>query len=154
MTAVELAKAQLDNVINFAKSDLRVFIEQMVTKDIDYFTDEKTEEINEYLQGSGWVFYGKSQPIDKAKAVFSFVPFGKKREYCFQNGLLTYYVGKVFDIENDLKHFQTEYKHEIEEEERYQETINYWKEYWRQKIFEISQEELIDILVYCSMQED
>lgn len=149
MTAIELAKARLDNVVNFSQSDLRVFIEQMVAKDTDYFTEEKTNEINEYLDGSGWKFHGKLPTEEKPSknAMFHFVPFGNKREYYFQNGLFAYYVGKAFDIDDDIKRFQKDYEYEIEYERKRQEEIKAAREFWRKKITELSQDELVEILV-------
>jgi hypothetical protein len=135
MSMIERAKIHLDNAIKFANSELRAFIENMVTQDFSYFTETKIVEINEFLGKSGWKLIGKNST------------------YYFENGILTYYVGKVFDIDDDIKCLQAEYEYEIEREKEYQEQIEYSRKYWENKVSEISRDELIEILVEFDMKD-
>lgn len=135
MSMIERAKAHLNYAINFANSDLRDYIENMVAQDLSYFTEAKIAEINEFLGKSGWKLISKNQ-------------------ICyFENGVLTYWVGKVFDIDDDIKCLKAEYKYEIEREKEYQEQIEYSRKYWENKLSKISRDELIEILVEFDMRD-
>ena len=149
-------KDRLDEINEFANSDIRRFIENMVTKDKEYFTEEKTNEINQYLSGSGWTFYGKYK-VDKPKnegKPFFFAPFGSIKEYTFCNNKWRYDVGKRFDVDDDIQRMQYSYDQALKKEEAYNEYIAQEKEYWRHKLSVMSQEELIDTLVRYSSKEE
>jgi hypothetical protein len=135
MSMIERAKIQLDNAIKFSKSYLRTFIENMVAQDLSYFTEAKIAEINEFLGKSDWKLISKNQ-------------------ICyFENGVLTYWVGKVFDIDDDIKCLKAEYEYEIEQEKEYQEQIEYLRKFWKDKLSKISRDELINILVEFDMRD-
>lgn len=155
-SSVAYWKDILDEINEFANSDIRRFIENMVTKDKEYFTEEKTNEINQYLSGSGWTFYGKykvDEPKNEGKPFF-FAAFGSIKEYTFCNKKWRYDVGKRFNVDDDIQRIQYHYEKALKKEEAYNEYIAQEKEYWRCQLSVMSQEELIDTLVYYSSKEE
>lgn len=147
------AKAALDKINEFANSDIRVFIEQMVAKDKDYFTEEKINEVNEFLNGSGWEFCGKITKTQPENGEHHEAAFGPKLEYCFFNdSLLLWYALGNFDLDDDIKRVQNEYERAVERNRKYEEAVESKREYWRKKISELSQDELIEILVEEDMR--
>lgn len=134
MSMIKRAEAHLNYAINFANSDLRAFIEHLTTQDISYFTEAKIAEINEFLGKSGWKLIGKNPT------------------YYFKHGVLTYCVGKVFDIDEDIKCLQAEYEHAIEQEKEYQELIKISRKFWAKEVSKFSRDDLIELLVELDMR--
>lgn len=150
-------KILLDRIYEFKNSDISTFIESMVGNDISYFTDEKIKSIEEYLHDTGWTFYGKYvEPPRENRKGFFFAAFGSKKEWCFYNHELNliYRIGKRFDLDDDIKKAQKMYDEELEEKEQYRKYEENKKEYWRERIANMSTEEIVNILVDLSTNED
>lgn len=155
---MKTAQEILEQLKDFEQSDIRKFIEEMVQKDEDYFTKEKTREINDFLEGTGWVFYGKREPEQQKKnnSGFYFAAFGANNQLMFANSKLNvaYRVGKTFDLYEDIARCHAEIEAEIKKENKKIQRFNQEKEYWAQQIRTMTSDQIAETLAELCMPDE
>lgn len=151
-------KTILEQLKDFEQSEIRKFIEEMVQKELNYFTKEKTKEINDFLKGTGWVFYGKREPEQHTNnsGGFYFAAFGANKQLMFNNSEMniSYWVGREFDLSADLERCHKEAQLEVEKENKKIQLFNEKKKYWAQQIQTMTSDQIAETLAKLCMPDE